>query len=119
LALPQGSAALMPPATIEARAPGNMIAPQSAVWAGGPLFLPNIYFNGFSLTLAASDISLLIALDGQPQAKLSMSFTTAKTLSAYLEEVIAKLEHVTNHTIMKTDEVEAGLKAASSTGPIA
>jgi len=84
------------------------------MWGAGSPFLQNIYFNGFGLTLASSDVSLMIALDGQPLAKLSMSFTTAKTLSAYLTSVIERLERVTKHTIMKTDEVEAGLKKADS-----
>jgi len=53
---------------------------------------------------------LLLLLDGQPQAKLSMSFTTAKTLMAYLTEMMEKLEGATARKIMKTDEIEAGLK---------
>jgi len=74
----------------------------------GPI--SNVYFNGFALGLAPADVSLLVTFDGQPQLKLSMSFTTAKTLSSYFVELIQQLEDVTDHDIMKTDEVERGLK---------
>jgi hypothetical protein len=72
--------------------------------------IPNVYFNGFNLALTNSDSNLVLLLDGQPQVKLSMSFTTAKTLTAYLNDMMQKLESVTNHNIMKADEVEAGLR---------
>jgi hypothetical protein len=72
--------------------------------------IPNIYFNGFALGLSPADASLLVTLDAQPQVRLSMSFTTAKTLSENLRQLVEKLEAATNHTIMKTDEVDAGLR---------
>jgi hypothetical protein len=73
--------------------------------------LPHYYFNGFALNLSPADMSMTVTLDGAPQMRLSMSFTTAKTLSAFLVDMVAKLEGVTRHNIMKTDEVEAGLRA--------
>jgi len=75
---------------------------------GAPL--PNVYFNGFNLNLTNADSNLVLLLDGQPQIKLSMSFTTAKTLTAFMTEMIQKLEAATGRNIMKVDEVDAGLK---------
>jgi hypothetical protein len=78
--------------------------------AGGQAWaFPTVYFNGFALTLGSSDTSLVVTLDGQPLLKLAMSFTTAKTLSSFLQDLVLKLETATQHPIMKTDEVEAGL----------
>jgi hypothetical protein len=57
---------------------------------------------------------MLVTLDGQPQVRLSMSFTTAKTLSSYLAELMAQLESVTDHVIMNTGEVEKGLRKIES-----
>ena len=83
--------------------------------AGQPFIgVPVMYFNGFVLNLAASDISLMALLDGQPQMRLSMSFTTAKTLSGLLAELVDKLEAATGREIMKADEVNAGLQKIDS-----
>lgn len=75
--------------------------------------IQNIYFNGFVLGLSNSDVNALLLLDGQPTGRLSMSFTTAKTLVKLLDELVSKLESVTNHTIMTHDEVAAGLQKLS------
>jgi hypothetical protein len=80
----------------------------------GVIGVPVLYFNGFTLNLGASDIGLLAMLDGQPQMKLAMSFTTAKTLSGMLAELVSKLEAATQHAIMKADEVNAGLQKLES-----
>jgi len=72
--------------------------------------VPTIYFNGFSLQLSNSDISVMLIADGRPVCKLNMSFTTAKTLNENLSSLIQNLEKVTNHTIMLAGEVETGLK---------
>ena len=85
-------------------------APGQTGWPLGQVAIPALYFNGFALNLAASDVSLLALLDGQPQMRLSMSFTTAKTLSSLLTELIGKLEAATGRDIMKADEVSAGLQ---------
>jgi len=68
--------------------------------------IPNHYFNGFEIGSSLSDIGCLLVLDGAPQARLSMSFTTAKTLAYNLGKVIAQFEKTTNHQIMTTEDVK-------------
>lgn len=71
--------------------------------------LPSLYFNGFQLGSTLSDMGLLLMLDGQPLARLSMSFTTAKTLQKHLSDVMHRFEELTSHKIMTMDEVQSGL----------
>ena len=68
-----------------------------------------LYFNGFQLTLSNSDVSGLLMLNGQPTAAMNMSFTTAKTLSIALNEMINTLEKVTGREIMTNKEIGQGI----------
>lgn len=70
----------------------------------------NIYFNGFQLGLSNADMNALLVLDGQPILRLNMSYTTAKTLSDRLLELVNTLQRATEHNVMTTDEVETGLR---------
>lgn len=74
--------------------------------------LTNLYFNGFELGYSFSDISMILMIEGQPQLKLSMSFTTAKTLQKHLTMVIENFEKATDHKVMTMDEVQAGYARA-------
>jgi hypothetical protein len=85
--------------------------PQASVLT--QITIPNHYFNGFELGHSLSDMSALILLDGQPQARLSMSFTTAKTLAENLSQVVKTFEQTTHHDIMTMDDVQASMKDAS------
>ena len=75
--------------------------------------IPAHYVNGFALSLSNADISMLMMLDGQPIAKMNMSFTTAKTVVKLLTGLIENLEKVTERKIMTTDEVGQGLEKLS------
>jgi hypothetical protein len=66
--------------------------------------IPNHYFNGFEVSNSLSDMGILLLLDGQPQARLSLSFTTAKTLAETLSAAIKGFERATSHNIMTMDD---------------
>ena len=76
--------------------------------------IPNHYVNGFEISNSLSDIGILLMLDGQPQARLSLSFTTAKTFARDLSAAVAVFEKATKHTIMTMDEVREGLEKDES-----
>ena len=72
--------------------------------------IPHFYFNGLELNSTLSDMGMFLLLDGQPQARLSMSFTMAKTMSENLSKAVASFEKATNHQIMTMDEVKIGFE---------
>lgn len=75
--------------------------------------IPTMYFNGFQLALSNADVSAILLLNNVPQSGISMSYTTAKTLSLALAEMVETLEKVTGRNIMTTREVGAGLETLS------
>jgi len=75
-----------------------------------PPQIPELYFNSLVMGLTNADVNMTLMIDNQPQIRLHLSFTTAKTLQKYLGEAIARLESVTKHEIMIVSEVEAGLQ---------
>lgn len=79
-----------------------------------PIAIQNIYFNGFQLTLSNADVHATLLLNNQPALGVSMSYTTAKTLSAALTEMIQTLQKVTKHEIMTANEVGKGLDKITS-----
>src|SRR4051794_4445150 len=78
--------------------------------------IQSAYFNGFVLGLSNSDMNALLLLDGQPFLKINMSYTTAKTLLDRLSDLVQKLERVTTHNIMLTNEVDDGLRRLAQEG---
>ncbi|ULO24674.1 hypothetical protein [Methylocystis sp. SB2] len=81
-----------------------------------PLFPQNVplaYCNGFITNVGAADVSIVLLLDGTPSLKLHMSYTSAKTLREMLVNAVEALEKATDHKIMVSSEVEAGLKKLS------
>ena len=76
--------------------------------------IPFIYFNGFAMGVTTSDMFLVLAHDGAPQVRLSLSYTTAKTLAAKLHAAVKDLEVKSERTIMSIDEVADHLR---SVGP--
>lgn len=68
----------------------------------------NIYFNGFQIGASFSDMNVMILIDGQIQARLNMSFTTAKTLASELTKAVGSFEKATDHNVMTMEEVKRG-----------
>lgn len=74
--------------------------------------IPNHYFNGIEIGTSLSDMNALLILDGQPQARLSMSYTMAKTFAEALSNAVSQFENATNHEIMTMSQVKAGIDKA-------
>jgi hypothetical protein len=87
-------------------------APEARVQQPNP-GLPGLYFNGFELITTLSDMGVLVMMDSQPQLRLSMSFTTAKTLAEGLSRTVAAFEKATSHNIMNMEGVRVGLEKAA------
>jgi hypothetical protein len=66
----------------------------------------HVYFNGFELGMSLSDAGVWLLLDGQPQCRITMSFTTAKTLALALADHMRDFEAATQHTIMTMADVQ-------------
>lgn len=71
--------------------------------------IPYAYFNGFSLTIGAGDVSITLIRGPQQIMQLNMSYTVAKTLTQKLAGLIDVLEQKTGNKIMTTDEVNSAL----------
>jgi hypothetical protein len=72
--------------------------------------IPSVYFNGFQLGLSNADVACMLMQNGLPVVSLNMSYTTAKTLSVALNDMVQTLEKVTKRKIMTVAEVSAGLE---------
>ena len=71
---------------------------------------PELYFNGFQLGLSNADVYLTIAHNNQALMRLSLSYTTAKTLGEKLIQAITLLERESNNKIMSIEDVSGVLK---------
>lgn len=76
--------------------------------------VPAFYFNGFQNAAGTSDITSVLQLNGKPVCLLNMSFTTAKTMSVLLGQLIAAIETATGQEIMTTQRVEAAARKAGT-----
>ena len=73
--------------------------------------IPRIYFNGFSCSLTAGDVTVALECNRKPVCIANMSYTMAKTLSQKLAGIVATLENITENTIMTTDDIVVKIKA--------
>jgi hypothetical protein len=67
--------------------------------------VPDVYFNGFSVTVGTGDVFVVLKLNNKPVHTLHTSFTVAKTLAQKLGSIVEVLEQRTGRTIMTTDYV--------------
>ena len=70
-----------------------------------PPQVPMVYGNGFQVGMSNADVALILSLDNVPQARIAISFTTAKSLRDALTKGLAQFENITGHTIMTSDEI--------------
>ena len=70
------------------------------------------YFNGFELSSSLSDMGALLMIDGQPQLKVGMSFTTAKTLATHLTAAVEAFEKSTGNKLLIMDDVRKAYERA-------
>ncbi len=71
---------------------------------------PHIYFNGFSATLGAGDVILVLLRQGRQVGVLNMSYTMAKTLAEKMNTLVDILESKTGQQIMTSDFVAQKLE---------
>ena len=76
--------------------------------------IPGFYFNGFQNAAGTSDVTSVLQLNGAPVCVLNMSFTTAKTLSVLLGQMVGAIEAATGQEIMTTQRIEAAVKKTAS-----
>jgi hypothetical protein len=69
--------------------------------------VPTFYFNGYVTHLGTGDILTILEKNGKPVAVLNMSYTMAKSFSASLGTMIAKLEETSGRNMLTTQDVEA------------
>lgn len=71
--------------------------------------IPEIHFNGFINGIGQGDVLIILTRHGRPIAKLSASYTVAKTLAQKLAQAVAQLELQTGNTIMTVDDIEKAM----------
>lgn len=79
---------------------------------------PQIYFNGFIITMSSGDVLTALERNGKPVAVLNMSYTIAKTLALSLGQIISQFESGVERNMLTTHDVEKALermKQASAT----
>jgi hypothetical protein len=84
---------------------------EAATAATSPDRLSLVYFNGFELNGTLSDFGIVLMYDGQPQVKLALSFTTAKSLLRNLEQAVESFETLTKQQLLTMDDVSTALEA--------
>jgi hypothetical protein len=72
--------------------------------------VPNIYCNGFVVTLGTGDILLILKRHDKAIANVSLSYSVAKTLAERLGGMISHLEGKTERTILTTDQLRESLQ---------
>jgi hypothetical protein len=75
-----------------------------------------LYANGFMVAQTASDITVALLTNGQPNGSLSLSYISAKSLSAQLMTIVESFERATGQKIMTITEVGEALKKAQGAG---
>lgn len=68
-----------------------------------------IYFNGYQIAIAHSDITIVLMLNGRPIKMINASHVTAKTLLVGLDSVLKEFEKRSGQTILTIDEVQASV----------
>lgn len=76
--------------------------------------VPSFYFNGFQNGAGNSDVTSVLQKNGRPVCVLNMSFTTAKTLSVLLGQLIAQIEAETGQEIMTTHRIGAAMSESQN-----
>lgn len=67
--------------------------------------VPRLYFNGFAVAYGASDVTLVLQLNGTPIGLLHTSYPIAKTLGDNLTAGIGQVEKVAGVTFPSNEEL--------------
>ncbi len=71
---------------------------------------PKLYGNNFFIALGTGDVSLLLRNSNKDIAIINLSYTTAKSLSLKLQDIISFLENKSKTKIMTSTEIENMMK---------
>ena len=66
---------------------------------------PNLYANGFTNLVSGADICSVLTRNGRVEAVLNLSFTSAKTLSIALGQLVSEIESKSNRDLMTVEDV--------------
>jgi len=66
--------------------------------------LPRLYANGVISGQTASDVTLVLLMNGTPSGTLNMSYETAKSLVDDLTNIVKNFEKVTGQTVTTINE---------------
>jgi len=68
--------------------------------------VPEIYVNGFANGLSHADVVTAFMRNGRPAALINMSYTTAKTYSIMLAQLISQFEEKTDRSMLTSMDVD-------------
>ncbi len=68
--------------------------------------IPKIYANSFACALGVGDISIVLQNGIKSEALLNLSYSSAKTLSILIQELIGFLESKSKNEIMTTSQIK-------------
>lgn len=68
-----------------------------------------IYFNGFSATITAPDVVIILHQSGRPTAVLNCSHIVAKTLQIALGSIVSDFEDGLGQNVMTIDAINETL----------
>lgn len=73
----------------------------------------NLYANGFICSNTNADVIIILKNNDKAISVINLSYTTAKTLSEKLGQVIREFEKITGNSIMTINSIDDKLKEAS------
>jgi len=95
----------------------QLLQQQEALTAALRGSVPLIYTNGFAIAQSTADMSIVLLMNGNPAAMVSMSYISAKSLLPDLQKAIKLFEEASGQTIKTinelTPEMEKKLRAAN------
>ena len=72
--------------------------------------VPQFYANAVGVAQTSSDVSLVLLVNGNPAGILSMSYTTAKTLTTELDKALNNFEKATGVVLRTAQDLDKDLR---------
>lgn len=93
-------------------APGSSASPQQQQLLLNALHsqIPSIYANGFGIISSASDLSLVMMINNNPVAVVSVAYTTAKSMMDDIAKALNQYERATKTKVKTINEIAEDLK---------
>jgi hypothetical protein len=68
-----------------------------------------MYANGFAIANTASDMSVILMLNGTPAGVLNLSYISAKSLISSLTQAVTEFEKAISQDVMTIEEIQEKL----------